>query len=114
MAHLHRVLERGTGSHQPTGSGSSINAGLENKDACIMEENELFFMSIEDAYLDEMAAGHHHAEFDAEFDPEFDPEAFDEDLMEDDADDAHPERFYLACQKALVRLKRYAATSPSF
>jgi hypothetical protein len=113
MAHLDRVLKNGTGSHPEIASGPRINAGPASKDDCIMEEKEQFFMSIEDAYLDEMAAGHHD-EADYEIDYEIDFGGFDEDPMGEDADDPHPERFYLACQKALVRLKQHAATSPSF
>lgn len=70
-----------------------------------MEDNELFFTSIEDADVERLADG---------LQPQSDPECVDEDLPEDAAEDPHPERFYLACHKALVRLKRYAASSPSF
>jgi len=70
-----------------------------------MEEKEPFFMSIEDAHLDEMAASRHG---------ESHPQGLGQELPDEDCDDPHPELFYLACKKALVRLKRYATTSPSF
>ncbi len=46
----------------------------------------------------------------------FDNEAFDnEDIDGEDLEDhVDPELFYLACQKALIRLKTFAASNPSF
>ncbi len=51
--------------------------------------------------------------FEVAYDPAPDEEACDETEF-DDQDVVDPELFYLACQKALVRLKTYAASAPSF
>ena len=66
-----------------------------------MEDKDLFFASIHDMDFEALAEGRTQL-------------GTDEDPQDELTEEAHPELFYLACQKALVRLKRYAASAPSF
>lgn len=72
-----------------------------------MDDNDLYFDAIHNMELEArntIGGGEAPSEAMA-------GEAFDEEDLEEHLD---PQLFYLACQKALVRLKTYAASNPSF
>ena len=77
-----------------------------------MDDNDLYFEAMKNMELE----ARDNIGSDA-----FDSDAFDsEDIYSEDIDrgdlenHVDPELFYLACQKALIRLKTFAASNPSF
>ena len=67
-----------------------------------MDDNDLYFEAMKNMELE--ARDNISSEA-------FDSEEINSEDLEDRAD---PELFYLACQKALIRLKTFAASNPSF
>jgi hypothetical protein len=72
-----------------------------------MDDNDLYFEAMKNMELearDNIGSEAFHNEA-------FDNEEVDSEDLEDHVD---PALFYLACQKALIRLKTFAASNPSF
>jgi len=72
-----------------------------------MDDNDLYFEAMKNMELEARDNIGSEA-FDSE-------DIYSEDIDRGDLEDhVDPELFYLACQKALIRLKTFAASNPSF
>lgn len=77
-----------------------------------MDDNDLYFEAMKNMELEARDNIGSEAVHNAVFDKaHIDSEDIDSEDLEDHVD---PELFYLACQKALQRLKTFAASNPSF